>query len=139
MTDRNTLLIVLVILIVVLAVGGIVAGVTFYRVRMTNNSNNIETFNLTLDDMYSNIKDSKKIVKSKITIVVSNKNTYQNLEEKQYLIRDNINKIIRNKTEDDLQGKEGQKNLQAEIETNLVDLFNDNSIINVYFDDFIIQ
>ncbi|CAK7042621.1 MAG: hypothetical protein TIS_03195 [Tissierella sp.] len=38
-----------------------------------------------------------------------------------------------------MRGKEGQINLQNQIKTNMVELFNDESIINVYFNDFIIQ
>ncbi len=95
----------------------------------------METFNLTLDDMYSNIKDSKKIVKLKVTISTNSKTTYEGLSEKQFLIRDDINKIIRNKTEEELQGKDGQVKLQEEIKLSLIELFNDETITNVYFDD----
>ncbi len=92
----------------------------------------METFNLTLDDMYSNIKDSKKIVKLKVTISTNSKTTYEGLSEKQFLIRDDINKIIRNKTEEELQGKDGQVKLQEEIKLSLIELFNDETITNVY-------
>ncbi|QQY80727.1 flagellar FliL protein [Keratinibaculum paraultunense] len=142
MNNRNVILIVLLILVVVLAVVGIVLGVTFYRNNKNgNNSNkkNLETFNLTLEDMYCNIKDSKKIVKVKITIETNNKETLELLEKKQFLIRDDINKIIRNKTEEELQGEEGQIKLQKEIKESLIKLFNDETITNVYFDDLIIQ
>lgn len=142
MNNRNVILIVVLILVVVLAVVGIVLGVTFYRNNKNgNNSNkkNLETFNLTLEDMYCNIKDSKKIVKVKITIETNNKETLELLEKKQFLIRDDINKIIRNKTEEELQGEEGQIKLQKEIKESLIKLFNDETITNVYFDDLIIQ
>ncbi|NMB08999.1 MAG: flagellar basal body-associated FliL family protein [Tissierellia bacterium] len=141
MNNRNTVLIILLVLIIVLAIVGIVLGIMFYRNKNADNSANkqIETFNLTLNDMYSNIKDSKKIVKLKITVVTNDKKTYETLEGKQFLIRDDINKIIRNKTEEELQGEEGQTKLQSEIKASLVDLFNDEAIINVYFDDLIIQ
>ena len=56
-----------------------------------------------------------------------------------YLIRNNINEIVRNKTEEELKGKDGQVNLQKEIKENLVDVFNDESIINIYFNEFVIQ
>ncbi len=62
--------------------------------------------------MYCNIKDSKKIVRVKVTIETNNKNTLELLENKQFLIRDDINKIIRSKTEEELQGDEGQIKLQ---------------------------
>lgn len=143
MNNRNVILIVVLILVVILAVVGIVLGVTFYRNNKNDDSDsnkkNLETFNLTLEDMYCNVKDSKKIVKVKITIETNNKETLELLEKKQFLIRDDINKIIRNKTEEELQGEEGQVKLQKEIKESLIKLFNDETITNVYFDDLIIQ
>ncbi len=141
MKNRNVVLIIILVLVIILAIVGIILGVTFYR---SNNSNNQakkqpKTFNLTLQDMYCNIKDSNKIVKVKITIETNNKKTLGLIEEKQFLIRDDINKIIRNKAEEDLQGKEGQVKLQKEINESLIKLFNDDTITNVYFDDLIIQ
>ncbi len=140
MNNKNVILIVLLILVVILAVVGIVLGITFYRNNNgDSNKKNLETFNLTLEDMYCNVKDSKKIVKVKITIETNNKETLELLEKKQFLIRDDINKIIRNKTEEELQGEEGQVKLQKEIKESLIKLFNVETITNVYFNDLIIQ
>lgn len=140
MANRNTLLIILIILVIILALVGIMLGINFYRNKSGLETNKeIELLKLTLEDMYSNIKDSKKIVKTKITVTVNNKDTYKTLEENQFLIRDDINKIIRNKTEEDLQGEEGQIILQKQIQESLIELFNEQTIINVYFNDFIIQ
>ncbi len=141
MDNKNTPLVILLILIILLAVVGIILGVMFYKNKGVDNGakKQMETFNLTLDDMYSNIKDSKKIVKLKVTVSINNESTYDTLSEKQFLIRDDINKIIRNKTEEELQGEEGQTKLQNEIKGSLIELFNDETITNVYFDDFIIQ
>lgn len=141
MNNRNVILVILLVLVIVLAVVGIVLGIAFYRNNNASNSNknHSETFNLTLQDMYCNIKDSKKIVKVKITIETNNKNTLELLENKQFLIRDDINKIIRSKTEEELQGDEGQIKLQKEIKESLIKLFDDVAITNIYFDDLIIQ
>ena len=89
--------------------------------------------------MYCNIKDSRRILKIKVTIETTNKETYEEMSQKQFLIRDEINKIVRNSTEEELEGKEGQVNLQNSIKKNLINLFNDENITNIYFDDFIIQ
>lgn len=89
--------------------------------------------------MYCNIKDSKKILKLKFTLETTSKKTLENLTEKQFLIRDEANKIIRNLTDEDLKGKEGQMNLQSQLKESIIELFNDESITNIYFDDFIIQ
>ncbi|CCQ95537.1 putative Flagellar basal body-associated protein FliL [[Clostridium] ultunense Esp] len=129
------------VVVIIFAILGVVLGVTYYRNSKVNDSSGkqVETFNLTLDDMYCNIKDSKKIMKVKITIETSNKKTLDMLGEKQFLIRDDINKIIRNKTEDEIQGEEGQVGLQKEIKESLVKLFNNSTITNIYFNDLIIQ
>ncbi|WP_236915633.1 flagellar basal body-associated FliL family protein [Clostridium sp. Cult2] len=141
MNNRNIVLIIILILVIIFAILGVVLGITYYRNNNANNSTRkqLETYNLTLDDMYCNIKDSKKIMKVKITIETSDKKTLELLSEKQFLIRDDINKIIRNKTEDKIQGEEGQTALQKEIKESLVKLFNDSTITNVYFNDLIIQ
>ncbi|SHD77023.1 flagellar basal body-associated FliL family protein [Schnuerera ultunensis] len=141
MNNRNIILIIILVVVIIFAILGVVLGVTYYRNSKVNDSSGkqVETFNLTLDDMYCNIKDSKKIMKVKITIETSNKKTLDMLGEKQFLIRDDINKIIRNKTEDEIQGEEGQVGLQKEIKESLVKLFNNSTITNIYFNDLIIQ
>ncbi|MCF6463330.1 flagellar basal body-associated FliL family protein [Clostridium sp. Cult1] len=140
MNNRNIILVIILILVIIFAILGAVLGITYYRNNSNNsNGNQAETFNLTLEDMYCNIKDSKKIMKVKITIETGNKKTLETLTEKQFLIRDDVNKIIRNKTEDEIQGEEGQIALQKEIKESLVNLFHDNTITNIYFNDLIIQ
>lgn len=138
MNSQKISIVVILILVVLFAVIGTAIGIVFYR----NNIEDVkkeEDLYLTLEDMYCNIKESKKILKLKVTIEVSNKKTYENLDEKRFLIRDEINKTVRNKAEDELQGREGQLNLQKEIKNKLVNLFDDDNIKNVYFDDLIIQ
>ena len=141
MNNRNQILIVILVLVIILTIVGVVLGIVFFRNKNVNSNNikQLETYDLTLEDMYCNIKDSKKIVKVKITVETNNKTTLELLTEKQFLIRDDINKIIRNKSEEELQGKEGQVKLQKEINESLIELFNDGTIINIYFNDLIIQ
>ena len=143
MENRNVILIILLILVIVLAAVGVVLGLMYRNNKNANIDNTakkqLETFNLTLDDMYCNIKESKKIVKIKVTIETTNEKTFETLHEKQFLIRDNINKIVRNKTEEELQGEDGQIQLQNQLRESLVNLFNDETITNIYFNDFIIQ
>lgn len=137
--SKKTIIIVVIILLLAL-IAGIAVGIFFF----SNNSGEkkikeIKTYSITLDDLYCNIKESKRILKIKITLETTNEKTLANLSEKQFLIRDDVNKIISNLTEEELRGKEGQVNLQNVIKTNMVELFKDESIINIYFNDFIIQ
>ncbi len=137
--SKNTILIIIIILLLAL-IAGIAVGIFFF----SNNSGEkkakeIKTYSITLDDLYCNIKESKRILKIRITLETTNEDTLANLTEKQFLIRDDVNKTIANLTEEELRGKEAQVNLQSEIKNNMVELFKDESIINIYFNDFIIQ
>lgn len=141
METKKIILIVVLIVVVLFAIFGTVMGFVLFK-NNNNNQNNkkeSEKFYITLDDMYCNLQESKRIIKIKTTIEINDKDTYERIEDKQFLIRDEINKIVRNKMEEDLLGREGQMALQNEIKNSLVKMFNDENINNVYFDDLIIQ
>lgn len=139
MNNKTIILLIVLILVIVLAVLGIVLGITYYRGNTQHTSKSMETYSFTLEEMYCNIKESKRILRAVITVEANNESTIKNLQEKEFLIRDDINKIIRSKTEEDLEGKEGQISLQDEIKNSLINLFNDSSITNIYFNELIIQ
>lgn len=137
MNTRNIVAI-LIVLIILLTAIGILLGINLYSKNETTEELK-EVFALTLDDMYCDLKDGKGIVKLNVTIETHSKETLDNLEKKIYLIRNNINEIVRNKTQEELKGKDGQVNLQKEIKDNLVQVFEDDRIANVYFNQFVIQ
>lgn len=139
MNKKNLIIIVLLVLLVLISVAGIAIGLKYLNSDKETGGKKLETFSLDLNDMYCNIKDSNKIVKVNITIETNSENTLKAISDKVYLIRDNINQIIRNRTEDELVGKEGQVNLQNDIRESLIKVFNDESITNVYFNDFVMQ
>lgn len=131
--------IIMVVIILVLAIfAGVVVGVVFWK-KTSNSIKEVEKFNLTVDDMYCNIKDSKRILKLKITVESINPKSIEKLTEKVFLVRDEVNKIVRDKTDEQLEGTDGQTSLQKQIKDNLIILFEDETITNVYFNDFIIQ
>lgn len=139
MDRKNIIIIVLLVLVVLLSATGIMIGLRFVDVDEITANKKEETYSLNLEDMYCNVKDSNKIVKVNITIETNDEDSINNLSDKVYLIRDEINQIIRNKTEDELIGKEGQVNLQKDIRETLNKIFDDETIINVYFNDFVMQ
>ncbi|SHI05366.1 flagellar basal body-associated FliL family protein [Sporanaerobacter acetigenes] len=144
MDTKKIILIVVLVAVIVFAIFGTILGFIFYKNNDSNKGNtgknkNSEQYYITLEDMYCNIKESKKIVRLKITVEISDKDTFEKLENKQFLMRDEINKIIRNKKEEDLQGKDGQLTLQSEIRNSLIELFDNENITNIYFNDLIIQ
>jgi flagellar FliL protein len=135
--SKKTIIIIVVVLVLAIF-AGVVVGMVMWK-KSSNAPQEIIKHSLTMDDMYCNIKDSKRIMKLKITIESTNIKTIENLTEKQFLIRDEVNKIVRNKTDEELQGKDGQVNLQEAIKNSLIELFEDEIITNIYFNDFIIQ
>lgn len=128
---------IVVAVVIIAIVAGVGIGIKFFK--SDSGQKEIVKYSLTLEEMYSNVKDSKRILKLKVTIESTSEESIAILTSKQFLIRDEINKVVRNKTDEELQGKEGQLQLQKEIKEQLIILFNDDSITNVYFDDFIIQ
>lgn len=132
----NKAVILLLVLVVIISIACIIFAVLAYG---KNGTEKTETFDLTLDTMYCDIKDSNSIVRINITIETNKEETLELLTEKMYIIRNNINEIVRNKTEDELKGKDGQINLQREIKENLIYVFKEDSIVNVYFNEFVIQ
>ncbi|WP_416198032.1 MAG: Flagellar protein FliL [Sporanaerobacter sp.] len=144
MDTKKIILIVVLVAVIVFAIFGTILGFIFYKNNDGNNGNaskkkSSEQFYITLEDMYCNIKESKKIVRLKITVEISDKDTFEELQNKQFLMRDEINKIIRNKKEEELQGRDGQLALQSEIKNSLIKLFDNENITNIYFNDLIIQ
>lgn len=138
---KNTTLIIIIILLLALIAGAVV-GIFIYpklNGQTEDTKKTVQTYSLTLEDLYSNIKDSKRILKIKITVETNSEDTLLTLTEKQFLIRDQANKILSNLTEEELRGNEAQIKLQEVIKTNLVELFKDDSIVNIYFNDYIIQ
>lgn len=120
---------------------GFILGFVLLRRSSTNASEpvDLEKHSITIEEMYSNVKNSKKIVKLQISIETTNEKEVEILANKSYLIKDIANKIIRNSEESDLAGKEGQVKLQELIKEDLLETFKSQTISDVYFDQYVIQ
>lgn len=136
--STKQIVVILLVFVIIFSSIGIIFGIRMYDNSKTQEKP-IETYNLTLDDMYCDIKDSKSIIKINVTVETYSERSLETLENRMYLIRNNINEIVRNKTVEELKGKDGQVNLQNEIKENLVNVFKDEAIANVYFNQFVIQ
>lgn len=141
MSTKKILIIAIVALVVIVAgIGG-----TFLFLNMQNSSNtetkevSKEALYFSVGDMYSNMKESKRIIKSNITIEYTDKELEKQFTDKLFVIKDEINKIIREKTEDEVDGGESQEKLQEEIVSELGKIFETDQITNVYFEQFIVQ
>jgi len=91
------------------------------------------------DPFVSNVKDSNKILKLVVRLELSNSKIEEIAIARTPQLRHEINLLLRGKTEEDLKGSEGQSNLQKEILDVTRKLLNTEQVLNVYFDEFIIQ
>ena len=98
-----------------------------------------EVFSIASEEMYSNVKDSRKIVKIRVIVETTNKKDAEYLEKMKYQIRDISNEIIRATEEKDLVSPEAQSKLQEKIKKELINQMDIDSIENVRFSDFVIQ
>lgn len=137
MSRKKIIIIAVIILLITLS---LVAIFSFLYVKSKADTNKPkEKFYFDVGEMYSNVKDSSSIVKVDITIEVTDKELLKILERKKFLINNQINEIIRSKTEKELEGSDGQVLLQKEITAKLAKLFNTEDITNIYFEELIVQ
>lgn len=139
---RNIILIAIIILLLLV----IVSGIIIYMLLNTPKEPKEEPIKIDKDIMMvsigesfvNNVKDSKKICKVTLKVEI-NKEVAELVTYRESEIRDKINALIRSKTEADLAGKEGQEKLQKEIVAIIQKIINSKKIMNVYFDEFIVQ
>lgn len=138
MSKKAIIIIVALVFVIIIGFG---VGYFLLKSNAANQSEPVEPekFSMTTGEMYCNVKNSKKIVKLKISIETTNEKEVIKLEDKSYLIKDIANKTIRNSEEKDLEGKEGQVRLQEIIKDQLLESFKSDTISDVYFDEYVIQ
>ena len=136
MSKKNLIIIILLALVLIV---GVIIGIIIYTNGSGEKVKEVPTYTVGIEDLYCNIKDSKKMLKINIIIETSNDKLKENIENKKFLVRDLTNEIIVSKTEDDLLGDKGQSKLKLEILKNLAEFFESEEITNIYFNDFIIQ
>ncbi|HHW56554.1 MAG TPA: flagellar basal body protein FliL [Clostridia bacterium] len=90
-------------------------------------------------EFITNLRGNNKFVKVSVELQVADKNTLKVLEERNPQIRDLIIQILRGKTEQDIEGPEGQQRLKTDIKNEINKILGEGKIVNVYFDEFIVQ
>lgn len=137
--NKKTMIIIIILVVIMLALATFLA-INFLLTDKNENEVVVkEKYYHNVGEIISNLKDSKRLVKCNITVEVTDEGLLDRLEKENFLINHEINEIIRNKVEKDLEGKEGQQNLQNEITKKLVEIFDNNEIINIYFNELIVQ
>lgn len=87
----------------------------------------------------NNLKESKKLLKVTVSLELANSKIQELVDGRKPEILNNINLLVREKTEEDLAGAEGQKRLQKEILGAIRKMLSTEKVINVYFHEFIVQ
>ncbi|MGE5632243.1 MAG: flagellar basal body-associated protein FliL [Caulobacteraceae bacterium] len=139
---KNIILIAIIILLLLVIISGIIIYMLLNTPRVPKEEPRKIDKNLVMvtvgDSFVNNVKDSKKICKLTLEIEV-NKNISELVANRQSEIRDKINAMVRSKTEEDLAGQEGQMSLQKEILAAIQKILNTKEVVNIYFDEFIVQ
>ncbi|KUJ91474.1 MAG: flagellar basal body-associated protein FliL [Thermoanaerobacter thermocopriae] len=130
--------ILIVILIMILSFS--IAFVYFNNFASSNKPKEITYYNYSPGgEFITNLKGDRKFVKATIKLQVADKNTLKILEERTPQIRDLIIQILRGKTDQDVEGPEGQEKLKNDIKNEINKIIGEGKIVNVYFDEFIVQ
>lgn len=131
------------IIIIVLAVV-LAAGAAFYFLVFKNTGEEknelAELYNYSIDDSFvTNVKDSSKLFKATVILVVNEKGLDDFLDTNQYVIRDTVLFIMRSLTEEDIRSSDIQDKLRATIPLSLNNALKIDNVVSVYFGDFVMQ
>lgn len=136
MSFKKILLITLIVFILIVIISGTVFGIFIFKDDKEKKS---EDFYYNVGQVYSNLNDAKRILKLNLTVSTNDEKLIETFEKKSFLIKDELYKILRNKSIEDIEGKEGQIKLKQEIISNLNKIFKTDKITNIYFDELIVQ
>ena len=132
---------ILIIVAIVIVVGG---GVGAYFIFFSNNKPKEEPkvvlYTYAVKDAFiTNVKDSKKLFKTSIVLVVNKEKMEELFDKKVYVIRDTVLMILRGLTDENLQSMGIQDKLRDEISSKLNKTLEIDNIVSVYFGDFVMQ
>lgn len=118
------------------------AGVAYFLIKdRANQSEQSPTmYTYAIEDYFvTNVKDSNKLFKTSVVLVLNKEGMDTELKENLPIIRDKILFIIRELTADDLANPDIQNKLRDKIPTALNEAMGIDYIVSVYFGDFVMQ
>mgnify|MGYP001415779230 CR=1 FL=1 len=125
-----------------LVVLGLIFALVFFFVfsnREADTEKEVEYLEFALDEMYTNIKGSNNILKIDITVEYTDAKFLEMLNKNKSKITNSVLELLRNKTLEELSGKDGQQNARKDVKNSVIEITKSNNITNVYFTQFIIQ
>lgn len=133
-------------LVVIIVLLMLVAGGLAYFIYMqtmgssTNVSVQPQTYFYTIDgDLITNLKDDNRYIKINVEFEINDKKVEEELKEKNAVIRNAIIAILRNQTSNQVAGSEGQDKIRQLILSKVNAILQRGKVVNVYFDNFIVQ
>ncbi|MDK2917396.1 MAG: flagellar protein FliL [Candidatus Petromonas sp.] len=119
----------------------IITGIIFFVLNSDgkNKDKKLTYYEYNLEEIYTNIKSSKSILKANITIEYTDDKLKAVLDNNKAKITNDILELLRNKTLKDLSGQEGQQKTRNDILNKVRGILNTKDISNIYFTEFIIQ
>ncbi|NCB50690.1 MAG: flagellar basal body-associated FliL family protein [Clostridia bacterium] len=87
----------------------------------------------------TNVKDSSKLFKTTIVLVADEKGMEEFFKAEQNTVRDVILFVLRELTEEDIESEDIQDHLRVSIPAALNKALGTDSIVSVYFTDFVMQ
>ncbi|MCT4584016.1 MAG: flagellar basal body-associated FliL family protein [Peptostreptococcaceae bacterium] len=135
---------VMMVSVVGLLIAILIFGGTLYFSVFKGNDNdsakkNIKTYTYEAGEFATNIGGTRNFFKGKITIETTDKKMPEKLTEENVLVRDSIIGILIGQNPKEIVSKEGMDKLKKDIVNKLNEKFETDSILQIYFSDYVIQ
>lgn len=135
---NKKILIIVIALAVVLAAGAAVYMFVLKPGSDTEAEAPLYTYALE-DSFVTNVKNSNKLFKATITLVINDEKGEATLDDNATEVRDTILFALRGLTEDDISDTAVQDNLRTELAQDVNDRLGVDFVVSVYFSDFVMQ
>ncbi|MGV3489411.1 MAG: flagellar basal body-associated protein FliL [Tuberibacillus sp.] len=98
----------------------------------------VDHLSVETEEITTNLKDNK-FIRIKFMMQVSNEDAKKELENRQFQVKNTILYILSNMTEKDLEGQDGLKKVESDLQTKINALMESGDIVHVYTTEKIIQ
>ncbi len=130
---------IIVIIAAVLIVGG-AAAYYFLGIKGGGEEPAVELTSYVPGDYFvTNVKESNKLFKVTIVLMLDTDQLQDKLDESQYIIRDTIIARLRLLTEEDIRSNDIQDRLRETLTQELNSVLNIDNVVTIYFSDFVMQ
>lgn len=134
-----------VLIIVIVLLLAVIAGGAYYFLVVRKSQSQKKTqessyYTYELDDAFvTNVKDSQKLFKASVVLVLDTDKLDDTLKDKEPVIRDTILFMFRDLTEEDICSDTIQNKLRKEIPAAINKKLHIKDVVSVYFGDFVMQ